>query len=230
VATDETSNRRCHDYTNLLVDLEAQGLLFATTGKDAKTVEAFATDLAAHGGDSKAIDEVSMDLSQVFQKGEAEYLPKAQITVDHFHLTALVDVAVDAVRRAEVHEQLDLKKTRWKWLKNTRNLKIAFAYQPRLTFQEIFTLTVRHQVATLLKRWIDLAKESSLPLMVKFAYTMHNHWEGILCWFETYLSNGALEGFNSVLQSAKARCYRTAKNFINMVYLVPGKLDLRLST
>jgi transposase len=212
VGLDETSNRRGHDTITLFVDLEAQRLLFATPGKDAKTVEAFATDLAAHGGDPKAIEEVSMDLSPAFQKGAAELLPKAQIT-DRFHLTALVNVAVDAVRRAEVHEQPDLKKTRSIWLKNTsnlqpkqqkqldalqdRNLKTAFAYQLRLIFQEIFTLTDRHQGANLTERLDRVG-----------------------------------QGFNSLLQSAKSRArgYRTHKNFINMAYLVLGKLDLKLAT
>ncbi|EGQ61759.1 ISAtfe-like protein, partial [Acidithiobacillus sp. GGI-221] len=41
-----------------------------------------------------------------------------------------------------------------------------------------------------------------------------------------------LEGFNSLLQSAKskARGYRTRKNFINMAYLILGKLDFQLPT
>jgi hypothetical protein len=39
-------------------------------------------------------------------------------------------------------------------------------------------------------------------------------------------------GFNSLIQSAKAKArgYRTPKNFINMAYLILGKLDLRLPT
>ncbi|MBE7567795.1 transposase, partial [Acidithiobacillus sp. HP-11] len=54
----------------------------------------------------------------------------------------------------------------------------------------------------------------------------------LLRWFESHLSNGTLEGFNSLLQSAKSRArgYRTHKNFINMAYLVLGKLDLKLPT
>ena len=45
-------------------------------------------------------------------------------------------------------------------------------------------------------------------------------------------TNGILEGFNSLIQSAKAKArgYRTHKNFINMAYLILGKLDLRLPT
>ncbi len=51
-------------------------------------------------------------------------------------------------------------------------------------------------------------------------------------WFDSLISNGILEGFNSLLQSAKAKArgYRSQKNFINMAYLILGKLDLRFST
>jgi transposase len=56
--------------------------------------------------------------------------------------------------------------------------------------------------------------------MVKVAYTIMNHWEGILRWFD------------SLIQSAKtkARGYRSHKNFINMAHLVLGRLHLQLPT
>ncbi|MHB0888379.1 ISL3 family transposase [Acidithiobacillus sp.] len=248
VGLDETSNRRGHDYITLFVDLPARRLLFATPGKGAHTVWAFAEDIKAHGGDAEAIEEVSMDLSPAFQKGVEQYLAKARITFDRFHLMKLVNEAVDQVRRLETLSQPDLKMTRWIWLKNPdhlkarqreqldglkdRNLKTALAYQMRLTFQEIFTVRNRHQGASLLKAWMELAKESGLPPMVKVAYTIMNHWDGILRWFDSHITNGILEGFNSLLQSAKSRArgYRTRKNFINMAYLILGKLDFQLPT
>ena len=190
-----------------------------------------------------------MDLSPAFQKGAAEYLPNAQVTFDRFHLMKLVNEAVDAVRKGEALSQPVLKKTRWLWLKNqgnlkaqqkeklqallkNQNLKTAQAYQFRLTFQEIFTIQNRHQGAILLKAWMENAKASGLPPMVKIAYTLMNHWDGVLRWFESQITNGILEGFNSLLQSAKAKArgYRTHKNFIAMAYLILGKLDLRLPT
>ena len=189
VGVDETSSRRGHDYITLFVDLEARRLLFATPGKDATTFERFAADLEAHGGDTSAITDVSMDLSPAFQKGAKEHLPNAQVTFDRFHLMKLVNEAVDAVRNGEVLTQPDLKKTRWLWLKNDRklkvkqkeklqellkdqNLKTAQAYQFRLTFQDIFTIKNRHQGATLLKAWMENAKNSGLSPMVKVAYTL----------------------------------------------------------
>ena len=249
IGVDETSSRRGHDYISLFVDLEAKRLLFATPGKDAKTFEKFAEDLQAHGGNAEAITEVSMDLSPAFQKGAAEHLPNAQITFDRFHLLKLINEAVDAVRKGEAISQPDLKKSRWLWLKNpgklsakqtaklqellkNQNLKTAQAYQFRLTFQEIFTIQNRHQGAVLLKAWMENAKASGLPPLVKVTYTLMNHWDGVLRWFESQITNGILEGFNSLLQSAKAKArgYRTHKNFINMAYLILGKLDLRLPT
>jgi transposase len=249
IGVDETSSRRGHDYISLFVDLKAKRLLFATPGKEAQTFEKFAEDLQAHSGSAEAITEVSMDLSPAFQKGAAEHLPNAPVTFDRFHLMKLVNEAVDAVRKGEAHSQPDLKKSRWLWLKNperlsakqstklqellkNQNLKTAQAYQFRLTFQEIFTIQNRHQGAVLLKAWIENAKASGLPPLVKVAYTLMNHWDGVLRWFESQITNGILEGFNSLLQSAKAKArgYRTHKNFINMAYLILGKLDLRLPT
>ncbi|MGC8733253.1 MAG: ISL3 family transposase [Halothiobacillaceae bacterium] len=249
VGVDETSSRRGHDYITLFVDLNARRLLFATPGKDAKAFEKFSKDLHAHGGSAEAITDVSMDLSPAFQKGAAEHLPNAEITFDRFHLMKLVNEAVDDVRKGEVLTQPNLKKTRWLWLKNDCNLKVkqkeklqallkdqnlktAQAYQFRLTFQDIFTIKNRHQGATLLKAWLENARTSDLPPIVKVAYTIMNHWDGVLRWFESQITNGILEGFNSLIQSAKAKArgYRTHKNFINMAYLILGKLDLRLPT
>ena len=249
VGVDETSSRRGHDYITLFVDLEARQLLFATTGKDATTFERFATDLEVHAGSAQAVTDVSMDLSPAFQKGAEDHLPHAQVTFDRFHLMKLLNEAVDAVRKGEALTQPDLKKTRWIWLKNDRNLKAkqkeklqallqdqnlktAQAYQFRLTFQDIFTVKNHHQGAALLKAWLENAKSSGLPPIVKVAYTIMNHWDGVLRWFESQITNGILEGFNSLIQSAKAKArgYRTHKNFINMAYLILGKLDLRLPT
>jgi transposase len=41
------------------------------------------------------------------------------------------------------------------------------------------------------------------------------------------MTNGLLEGINSLVQAAKAKArgYRSIKNLITMVYLIGGKLD-----
>jgi site-specific recombinase XerC len=53
IAIDDTAARRGHDYITLFVDIDRARVLFATEGKDAGTVAAFADGLAAHGGDAE---------------------------------------------------------------------------------------------------------------------------------------------------------------------------------
>src|SRR5208283_1724473 len=45
--------RRGHDYITLFVDIDQARVVFATEGKDAETVAAFAEDLATHGGNAE---------------------------------------------------------------------------------------------------------------------------------------------------------------------------------
>ncbi len=76
-------------------------VLFATPGKDASTVAAFAADLKAHGGDPDTVTDVSADMSQAFFNGVTAHLPKAAVTFDKFHVVSLVNTAVEKVRRIE---------------------------------------------------------------------------------------------------------------------------------
>ena len=69
---DETSARRGQDYVSLFMDLVAQRVLFATDGRDAATVAAFAADLQAHGGEPKTrVGRVCADMSPAFIKASA---------------------------------------------------------------------------------------------------------------------------------------------------------------
>src|SRR5215207_10184568 len=112
VGVDETAARRGHDYISLFVDLDEKRLLFATAGKDAATVAAFAADLTTHGGAPEEIESVSCDMSPAFTKGVRAELAEAEITYDRFHLVKLMNEAVDAVRREESRGVPELKGTR----------------------------------------------------------------------------------------------------------------------
>jgi len=66
--------------------------------------------------------------------------------------------------------------------------------------------------------------------MKEAAYTIKRHWDGVLNWFKSGINNGILEGFNSLIQAAKARArgYRTNEYLITMIYLITGKLQFNL--
>ena len=248
VAIDETAAQRGHNYITLCVDIDQARVLFATEGKDARTIAAFADDLAAHGGDPDAIAEVCIDMSQAFIKGVGESLPNAAITFDKFHAVKIINDAVDAVRRAEQKGQSVLRGTRYVWLRNpdnlserqratldalpTRHLKTARAYQIRLAFQELYDQSSPEAATDYLKRWYFWATHSRLDPMIDAARTIKRHWDGILRWFDSKIANGLIEGINSLLQAAKAKArgYRSTRNLKAIVYLLAGKLDLALPT
>ena len=245
IAVDETAARRGHDYITLFVDIDQARVLFATEGKDANTVAAFADDLTAHGGDPQAISEVCIDMSPAFIRGVAENLPKAAVTFDRFHAVKIVNQAVDKVRRAEQKRQSLLRGTRYLWLRNpvnlsdrqraaleslpTRHLKTARAYQIRLAFQELYDQPSA-EAAAFLKKWYFWATHSRLEPVIDAAHTVKRHWDGILRWFDSKIANGLIEGINSLVQAAKAKArgYRSIRNLKTMVYLLAGKLDLRI--
>lgn len=245
VAIDETAARRGHDYITLFVDIDQARVLFASAGKDAATVAAFAEDLAAHGGEPNAIEEVCIDMSPAFIKGVAESLPEAAVTFDKFHAVKIINDALDQVRRAEQKQQGVLRGTRYIWLRNpdnlserqrstlealpTRHLKTARAYQIRLAFQDLYEQP-SEAAASYLKKWYFWATHSRLEPIIDAAHTVKRHWDGILRWFDSKIANGLIEGINSLVQAAKAKArgYRSTRNLKAMIYLVAGKLDLRL--
>lgn len=56
--------------------------------------------MAAHGGDAKAITDVSLDLGAAYQAGTREHCPNAKISFDPFHVVALANDALDQALRA----------------------------------------------------------------------------------------------------------------------------------
>jgi transposase len=244
VGIDETASRRGHRYVTLFADLNERRVLFATEGKDAETVSRFRADLFAHNNDGGMIQDVCCDMSPAFIQGIEVNMPDSSITFDKFHLMKLVNEAVDLVRQEEQHRQPALKKTRFAWLTNPGhhsleqaetiarlsmkqlNLQTARAYRMKLVLQELWEQPAA-LAGAFLKNWYQWAVRSQLAPVLKLARTIKRHWQGILNWFQSRISNGIMEGINSLVQAAKARArgYRTAKNLIIMICLIAGKLN-----
>jgi len=244
VGVDETAARRGHNYVTIAVDLDEKKAIFVTEGRDSSTIEAFSKDLIAKGGKPENITDVSIDMSPAFISGVGKHLPKAAITYDKFHIMKHLNDAVAAVWRQERSTSEFMKSSKMLWLKNRSNLKehqsmmldvllkcntkTGRAYRLKIAFQEIFTLPREHAEAAMTK-WYKWAIRSRLSPMKEFARLLKRHWNGIMNWFKSGINNGILEGLNSLIQAtkAKARGYRTFKNFRIMIFLVIGKLNLQ---
>jgi len=249
VGVDETASKRGHNYVTIFVDMDKAQVVHVTEGKDASTIESFKEMLNEKEINPKQISNYSADMSPAFRKGIEENFPWANLTYDKFHVIKLMNEALDAVRRGESKEQEALlKKTRYIWLYNPENLnesqsaklaelknmnlKTTRAYRIKLSLQDIYNnANDRDKAEIMLKFWYSWAIRSRLDPVRKFAKTVKEHWDGILNYFDSKLTNGILEGINSLVQTAKnrARGYRNTKNFISMIFLIAGKLNLNLA-
>lgn len=244
VGIDETSSRRGQDYVSVFADLDQRRGVFVVEGRDHETVQAFSLFLETHGGEAAQVKEVCQDMSEAFLKGTLTHLPQAEITFDRYHVKSHLSKAVDEVRREESkHHRALLKNTRYMWLKRPANLTekqrdlldellaqpldTVRAYTLAQQFDSFYELTDPDTAEEYLRRWITEVHASGLEPLHKFARMLEDHWLGVIRWHHSRISNGLLEGLNSLIQAAKrrARGYRSNRNFITMIYLIVGKLN-----
>jgi transposase len=243
VGLDETAARRGHPSISLFHDLEAARLLYACEGRKAEVVAQFADDLQAHGGCAENVRNLCIDMSASYRAGVGEHLPWAAIAFDEFHVIQLLNKAVDEVRRQEVKQAPQLKRSRYLWLKDqhawTRkqilhfydlsrmSLKTHRAYRIKESLREIFaTARDSEEAEILLAKGYSWARRCRLKPIEQVAATLKAHWQGILNAFDSKLTNGRVEALNSLIQAAKARArgYRTPQRLIAIAYLIAGKL------
>jgi transposase len=247
VGVDETSRQKGHVYVTLFADMDEAKVLFVTEGKDHETVGEFKQDLIAHGGAPGKVTDFSLDMSQAFIKGITQDFEQASLTFDRFHVIQLMNDAVDEVRRKEQKTQPELKGTRYDWLRNDDDpklkaderasfdllkdstLKTARAYRIKTMLQELYSQSPT-DASLWFTRWYFWATHSRLAPVIRVAKTLKKHQAGLLRWFDSRLSNGLLEGINSLVQSAKARArgFRSARKMKTIIYLLLSKLDFEL--
>lgn len=246
LGVDETSRRRGHHYVSVFVDLDVPRAIFVTPGRDADSVARFKDDLEAHGGDAGRLTEFCADMAPAYRKGLERHLPRVPVTFDRYHLVQNLNRALDEVRRQEQENASELKRSRYLWLKNPGRLsggqrrrlanlrrehaETAEAYRIKLAFQELYEQPAEH-AELYLADWLEMAVTCGLKPVEDFACSVAEHWDGVLRWFQSRISNGVLEAISSLIQAAKrrARGYRTTENLIAIVYLTVGKLDLTLA-
>jgi transposase len=112
------------------------------------------------------------------------------------------------------------------------NLRTGRAYNLKLSLQEFWSIEDRLLAEDYLKKWYFWATYSRIKPMIEVAKTIKAHWNGILNYFDSRITNGILEGINSVIQLLRrsARGYRNVQNFITKIYLRLGQLNFQLPT
>lgn len=245
LAADETSRAKGHDYVSLFADADERRVIFVAEGRSADTVEAFAEDLAVHGGNPEAIESVSIDMSPAFIKGVTEHLPNARITFDKFHVISHASTAVDRTRRIEQKTDPSLKGLRWVLLKDRERLnesqradldtliaqlttkRTARAWLYREQLREILDRKQINVVRAMILQWCTNVMRSKVEPMKEVAQLIRNHLDGIVAWAQTRQTNGFLEALNGLFQAAKrkARGYGRFSTIRTVIFLIAGKLN-----
>ena len=246
MAIDETSSKRGHNYVTIAVDMVESRVIHAVAGKGADTITEIASYLKSKGCVINKVDSVCIDLSPSFISGVSKEFEDATLVFDRFHVKQLLNKAMDDVRRIDymTHKE-ELKGCKYIFLKNDGTLSkhqrymknelitllpnIGEAYRLKELFDSFWDFKDQQEAKGFLWYWCDMARESKLQPMVKFANTVTSHWTGITNYTELKISNGIIEGINSKIQLAKrrARGYRNMTNFINMIYFIGSKLKFK---
>jgi transposase len=252
VALDETASQRRHNYVTVFIDLDKKKkpVIFATPGKGKKCLAEFRRFLKKRGGKSENIVEMVCDMSPAFLAAIGDNFPKANVTVDWFHVVQLFTKAVDQVRKAEAKQHALPKATRWAVLKAADGGRLTKKQQKALAELETggFATATAWRIKEML-RWVRKAETvraakwrithfcrhalkciaydmQNLEPVLKALITLEEHAEMILQrWASTY-SNARLEGLNGIFQAARARArgYRNQLTFITMIYFIAAPL------
>ena len=97
IGVDEISFRKRHRYLTVVTDPDTGHVVWVAEGKTSDVLKSFFESLKPEV--CNAIEIVTMDMSQAYQKAVRESLPNATIAFDHFHIASLANEALNEVRR-----------------------------------------------------------------------------------------------------------------------------------
>jgi transposase len=248
IGVDELSYRRHHEYVTVIVDHATGSVVWAEPGKNADTLNRFFEQLGKER--CEKLRAVTLDMSKAYIKAVVGSAPNARLVFDRFHVQRLAHNALDEVRRAQVRELAGteegraIKRSRFALQKNPWNLtqpeyvKLAEVqatnrplYRAYLLKETLASVLDGRQVNVARRRlgeWVNWAARSKLEPFVKVARTLREHFEGILAYVATGLSNGRSEGTNGKVRTITRRAYgfHSAQSLIALIFLCCSHLTL----
>jgi transposase len=170
--------------------------------------------------------------------------------LDRFHLVKAMQEAVDQVRKeawreADKEDKSFFKGLRWLLRRHaetrskgqTRTLNKLRAFNRHIwrawvlkdEFDALFDYVYPGSAGKALRSWVTSARRSRLEPLRKFANTVMGHFDDIVSFIETRLTNAVSEGLNRVIRMAKNRAsgYRGLDPFADIIYLIAGDVDIQ---
>lgn len=245
LSVDETSSQKGHKYLTIFADRKAKKVVGVAAGKDKDAFAHALIDMEIRGADREKVKAVTMDMSRSYISAVDEFMPSAEIVFDRFHIVKKLNEAVDQIRRTDQKQYVELKKSRYLWLRNNASLNeeqqekvdylsqaypnIGTAYRLKELLKKVLDDAYSNHKITPLNEWIKLAWKSELEPIRKFVNMLRDHWYGIKGYFKRLSTNAYAERVNLKIQEIKriAKGYRNTHNFTIMIYFHLGGLDFQ---
>lgn len=238
LTVDEFSIKKGHKYMTVFADLCTGRIIYAVEGRSVEDIQSFLEKLSKRARKLRAI---AMDLSPSYISAVRKHLPNVDIVFDRFHVTKLLNEVLDELRRKEREKYIasgsDIGKgDRFLFLRNFEDLddqqrtkldklfkvneSLAKAHTMKEQFRTFWDKKSKEEGAKFLCHWIYEALHSGIRPLQRVAKTILRHYEGLLSYFDHFISNGKAEGINNKIKVLK-RCgygYRDMEYFTLLLY------------
>ena len=229
---DEFSLRKGHNYMTIFVDLKSGRIIHAVEGRSGENIATFLKRIKKRSPKLKA---VAMDMSKSYISAVQEHLPLVPIVFDHYHISALMNNAIEDVRR-EQQAQIDqegeklIKGSRFLLLKNYENLSgekqdrlndllranepLFIAHTMKEQLRQFWEKDTYFEAALFLDAWCTDAEKSGIKALKKVSKTLMQHSHGLLNYFFHPITSAQVEGINNKIKTLKRQAY----GFRDMAY------------
>lgn len=236
-----------HKYFTIITDIQNRSVFDVVDGRAEKVISPW---FEARKDVLITVKCTAMDMSAGYAKISKTYMPTAEKCFDHYHVIAIVNKAVDEVRREEQQlladgERKDFFRSRFCFLYGQENLpenmkerferakavsaKTGKAWAIKESLRELWQgERTPEECNDYFQNWFWWATHSRLQPIRKAAHTLKRHWDGILAAITLGISNALTEGINSKIETIKrgACGYRNKENFRIAILFHCGKLDM----
>lgn len=214
VGLDEKSFGRGQNYILVMTDLRGARVLEVVPDRDQAAGEKLWESLSEE--QRRKVECAAMDMSAGYKAATRAQASHCQIVHDKFHVSKMLNEAVDKTRREEarrLEEKNDptLKGTRYLWLHGTvpekhqasfaelleMNLKTAKAWCFKEMFTEFWAQPDAAHGAGFFRQWSGSVNRSRLEKVKAVARTLKEHLVNLLTYFTHPITNALTEGFNS---------------------------------
>lgn len=215
IGVDEVARAKGHDYMTVVYDMCEGHLIWVETGRTSEVFSSFLKQLPTQTANN--IEAIAMDMGRAYQKSAREYLPNADIVFDRFHVMKLYSDAIKNQRRTEFRKanyegKKLMKGCHYLLLKNedklsekqndklqhllNENQNMNTLYLLKEQLQELWTPSTISTMEQRLDFWCDLAKQTNMTYIRKFADSLKRHKTGICNYEKHPLTSARIEAGN----------------------------------